>query len=98
MTTNANHEPCARRSKLRKLVNRRKTTLRDHRRPEARFTREGCIITIRATSRRAFRWMANNLVVEPWQVSKRGIACDQRCAADIYDAMKQAGFTLEAVS
>jgi hypothetical protein len=98
VTTNANHEPCARRSKLRKLVDRRKRSLRDHRRPEASFTREGCIITIKASSARARRWVAQNVYFEPWQRSKRGIACDQRAAADIYVAMQRDGITLEAVS
>lgn len=98
MTTNANHEPCARRSKLRKLVSRRKVTLRDHRRPEVSFKREGCIVTIRASSRRAFSWLRDNLFVEPWQISKRGIACDQRCAADIHEAMQREGFIVGGVS
>ena len=51
------------------------------------FDRVGNMVLMTPRSKRALRWLRQNVVSEPWQWLGSALACDQRAAWDIFVAL-----------
>jgi hypothetical protein len=58
---------------------------------DVEFFTDGSIVVIQPVTEPAKTWWAENVMVEDWQQSEQGYACDHRCGHDILEAMNENG-------